>query len=424
MSISTVSGQDYNKFYDQGSDSDGGSHDSFIVGQKREKPKKAKAKKTSVSNTASHTGGFVESIFSAMPDCCALRERRRNQNKGDQHDYNTGASLYYDGKGLGALAHLVHGDSDNSDSSSGGTFKDIPRGAKAHTVQATDYDTNKKNKSKKNAEFENVASWKIALSAKFADAREDLEIAQQLYGVMLWCMGNEKSAHMSERMLKQLDNFSRSAALDFDFSRSIQDEGSDLLDIVRHVEVRQIEESLGDLYDAVHSLEGTGGVYSVVSQDSCAVAIYARTQGDVMFVSLYHPGKLQGRRGAAFFGFNKIEDIGEFLAALFSEAATAAAAKKKPSPSGRFQVILLKSKHTYLPNIEERKKAWEETEPETTREVADTADPQQDAKEVYSAMLKASKNPNAEHVFSWAPAGGMHIHTAAEVEREAALRNS
>lgn len=245
---------------------------------------------------------------------------------------------------------------------------------------------------------------------------EDFSVGQKTFAILRWCLHNEMSAGLSERLLKHLDKEARKQLPDFDLRKALKTPDYEVFDIVRQIEARLIHEVLGDLFQCVEGLTGTGGIYLLLTRHELSVGMYARTQGDALFISVYDPEAVKGTRGPGFFGFDKVEDAGAFVSELFQRPNGAGG-----PVSNRFSATILKSKHAYLETEEQRGKAWE-------REVADTnqdasgvqeLDPKHEARVVYSAMYDAAKKPLAEdRVFSWAPQAGMHVQTYKEVERE------
>jgi len=348
-------------------------------------------------------------------NCCAPSSRKDNVGDTLDAQFIGGSSGYVDGAAnkIQMLAGGYHSSSDASDTS-GGTYNDVPRGAKVQQGLPT-----KRTKGEKKGKLElllspieNDITWKVERNAKKLNCVDDeeLTVGQREYGVLAWCLCTEKSSKMNERLLVLLYNEEQKASTDFSTTTELRKGNYPLLDLVRQVEARLVEEILGDLFKIVTELEGTGGVYVTIKRGDAALGVHARMQGEIAFLSVYQPAGVISKCGAAFFGFSRIDDVAKYVSLIFE---TVSLENKEKGGDSRFVAIFMKSKLAYLPAAKDAEKDWEKAHSDDQVDSDDLnklSDPKEAANVVYSAMYDATKkSPAKERVFAWAPQAGMHV---------------
>eukprot|EP00922_Rhytidocystis_sp_ex-Travisia-forbesii_P006666 GHVS01009689.1.p2 GENE.GHVS01009689.1~~GHVS01009689.1.p2 ORF type:complete len:438 (-),score=96.65 GHVS01009689.1:1710-2963(-) len=395
MSVSTRSSRPpFNRFYDDSAISAQLSVDSFVDRDVHERKEAAANRR---KTKGEKTFGPWEEIMETFRACCVPASRKLMRAQGAEGE---GKKEEEDAKLL-SFMNKMHpaGSTSSSDASStdGSSETTTVPGEEEEEGSGT------------------TVTWRIELQQP-PTFDKPLSTEQLQWCIADWARRVETSEQMKGRMLIELLTAAQRQKKKVDIEMVFLNEKQFLpLEFVRCIEVRVLEDVLGDLMDMFDQMGSTGGVYAILSKER-VLGMYARKQGDVMDVVVFDPRPSEEEEetggGPAFIGFSTLDDMIEFVSDIFTAQ----------QGNSKLTVWLIRSRTSYdrspytksysrQPTL--ARDDWRELEK------ARRKDSRYDVKLVYGAMYNVTAKPViGENIFSWEPGQGMHVESPAMVAQQ------
>lgn len=456
--------------YDQRRVSDGGTVDSFIIRDIRDRRDRARGAELETET------GFFSSLVSNMRTCCAPASRKHAYGGAAGRGTAAAAAALRGGGGVGGAAAngeeqrkvwTVAGEvfggrrvktfSSSSSSTTSAAAAGQKEGERAHQRQAAVAEDDlrgwrgAKGAGKQQQQQQAGAGgggpsavlWRITDPSSI---NIPLTAAQASWAVIVWCVRLEYSEHMSVRMLQEILQGAEQQRRDVDITFALQNTPQfQLLLLLRRASGKTLEDLFGDfaavLSDtcpaalaaaedpeerqrraAITNQAASSATYMLLVRER-VVGMYVRQQGEFLDIALFDPcPPPKDSFPPSFCGFQTLEAMQQYALNAFATDP-----REKKAENDKIQAFFLGSKHTFTASPNARDYSTKKPiarDDWMAREALTTKDPQFEAKVMYTNMYRATDTPLAdENIFALEPGMGMQIQQKAEVEANQQLKD-
>eukprot|EP00922_Rhytidocystis_sp_ex-Travisia-forbesii_P025360 GHVS01037222.1.p1 GENE.GHVS01037222.1~~GHVS01037222.1.p1 ORF type:complete len:229 (-),score=54.61 GHVS01037222.1:107-793(-) len=173
-------------------------------------------------------------------------------------------------------------------------------------------------------EEEKETCWRIELNVGededfgFLRHRRLLSEEQLCWCVALWTLRMERSERMNRKMIGELLLGAEQQNKRVDINMVFLNEKLFFpLDCVRCIQVRRLEDVMGDLIEMFDLVGPSGTVYAILSRQR-VMGMYARKQGEILDIAVFDP-QPPDDAASSFVGFDSLDDMMNYTKNIFDE---------------------------------------------------------------------------------------------------------